>query len=112
MKPLGEARRIAVAPKLPFISEAAAHVKSLTRGRRMAAARKLTFISEAATHVKILTGARMVAMARNLTVFIQWAPLDIHRRASHFPGQAWAEGKGVLAACRHCTDSGQEPDCT
>jgi len=78
----------------------------------MAAARKLTFISEAATHVKILTGARMVAMARNLTVFIQWAPLDIHRRASHFPGQAWAEGKGVLAACRHCTDSGQEPDCT
>jgi len=45
MKPLGEPRRIAVAHKIPFISEAVAHVKSLTRGRRMAAACKLTFIS-------------------------------------------------------------------
>ena len=76
------------------------------------AARKLTFISEAAAHVKILTGGRMVAMARSLAVFIRWAPLDIRRRASYFPGQAWAESKGVLAACRHCTDSEQEPDCT
>ena len=25
-----------------------------------------------------------------------------------FLGQAWAEGKGVLATCRHCADSGQE----
>jgi len=112
MKPLGEARRIAVARKLPFISEAVAHVKSLTRGRRMAAACKLTFISEAATHVKILTGGRMVAVARNLPIFIQWVLFNIRRRASHFPGQAWAEGKGVLAVCRHCTDRGQELDCT
>jgi len=29
-----------------------------------------------------------------------------------FWGQAWAEGKGVLATCRHCADSGQELDCT
>jgi len=28
-----------------------------------------------------------------------------------FVGQAWAEGKGVLATCRHCADSGQETDC-
>jgi len=26
-------------------------------------------------------------------------------------GQAWGEGKGVLAACRRCADSGQELDC-
>ena len=29
-----------------------------------------------------------------------------------FLGQAWAEGKGALATCRHCADSGQEMDCT
>jgi len=28
-----------------------------------------------------------------------------------FLEQAWAEGKGVLATGRHCTDSGQELDC-
>jgi len=88
MKPLGEARRIAVARKLPFISEGATHVKSLTRRRRMAVARKLTFISEAA-HVNILTRGRMVAVARNLPVLIRWASCDIRRCASHFPGQAW-----------------------
>jgi len=54
----------------------------------------------------------MVAVARNLPVFIRWAPLNIRRRASHFPGQASAEGKGVLEVCRHCTDRGEEPDCT
>jgi len=26
-----------------------------------------------------------------------------------FPGKAWAEGKGELATCRHCPDSGREP---
>jgi len=29
-----------------------------------------------------------------------------------FWGQAWVEGKGELATCRHCADSGQETDCT
>ena len=29
-----------------------------------------------------------------------------------FLGQAWAEGKGALAACHHYADSGQETDCT
>ena len=29
-----------------------------------------------------------------------------------FLGQAWAEGKGVLATSRNCEDSGQETDCT
>jgi len=29
-----------------------------------------------------------------------------------FLGQAWAEGKGELATCRHRADSGQETDCT
>jgi len=67
---------------------------------------KLTFISEAAAPVKIVTGGRMVAMARNLAVFIRWVPLYIRHCASHFPGQAWTEGKGVLAVCCHCTDSG------
>jgi len=28
-----------------------------------------------------------------------------------FVGQAWAEGKGVLATSRRCADSGQETDC-
>jgi len=27
-------------------------------------------------------------------------------------GQAWTEGKGELATCSHCADSGQETDCT
>ena len=27
-------------------------------------------------------------------------------------GQAWTEGEGVPATCRHCADSGQELDCT
>ena len=94
MKPLGEARRIAVARKLPFISEGAAHVKSLTRRRRMAAARKLTFISEATAHVNILTRGRMVAVARNLAVLIRWAPLDIRCHTSHYPGQAWGAATG------------------
>jgi len=40
---------MAVARKLPAISEAAAHVKIRTGGRMMAVARKLSVISEA-TH--------------------------------------------------------------
>ena len=27
-------------------------------------------------------------------------------------GQAWAEGKGMLATSRHCADCGEETDCT
>jgi len=55
-------------------------MKPLSEARRIAVARKLPFISEAATHVKILTGGRMVAVPRNLPVFFRRAPLDIRRR--------------------------------
>jgi len=56
-------------------------MKSLGEARTIAVARKLPFISEAAAYVKILTGGRMVAVARNLPVFFRRAPLDICRRS-------------------------------
>ena len=72
----GEVRSIAVAHKLPVISEAATHVKSLTGGSRIGMARKLPVISEAAAHAKALTGGRVVAETRKLPVFIRWAQLS------------------------------------
>jgi len=73
----GEVRSMAVARKLPVISEAATHVKSLTGGSRMGMARKLPVISEAAAHAKTLTRGRVVAETRKLPVFIRWALLGI-----------------------------------
>jgi len=46
-------------------------------------------------------------------LFLCFFPLSISLGAStFFVGQAWAEGKGVLATSRHCADCGQETDCT
>jgi len=69
-----------VAHKLPVISEATTHVKSLTGGSRIGMARKLPVISEAAAHAKALTGGRVVAETRKLPVFIRWAQLSILRQ--------------------------------
>jgi len=38
--------------------------------------------------------------------------ISLVRLTCIFLGQGWAEGKGELATCRHCADSGQETDCT
>jgi len=77
----GEVRSMAVARKLPVISQTAAHVKSLTGGSRTGMARKLQVISEAAAHAKTLTGGRVVAETRKLPVFIRWALLGILRQS-------------------------------
>jgi len=68
---------MAVAHKLPVISEAATDVKSLTGGSRTGMARKLPVISEAAAHAKTLTRGRVVAETHKLPVFIRWALLGI-----------------------------------
>jgi len=120
---------MAVAPKLPVISEATAHAKTLTRGRvvaetrklpvfirwallgilrqsceatsevrSMAVARKLSVISEAAAHVKTLTatGGRMMAETRKLPVFIHRASPDICRQSCK--ATRWAGGWLWLAS--------------
>ena len=38
-------------------------------------------------------------------------PLSFPLCDHFFVGQAWVEGKGELATCRHRADSGQETDC-
>jgi len=53
---------------------------------------------------RALRGGRRVSFPLSFLLSFHWCAL-------HFRGQAWAEGKGVLASCRHCADSGQEPDC-
>ena len=95
VKSLTRGRSMATAPKLTFISKAATHLKILIRGRMVAAACKLTFISEATTHEKILTVGRMVAMARNLTVFFRQVLLDIRRRSC----EATRRGEKDCMAC-------------
>ena len=92
----GEVRSMAVARKLPVISEATAHVKSLTGGSRTGMARKLPVISEAAAHAKTLTGGRMVAETRKLPVFIRWALLGILRQSC----EATGEVRCMAVACK------------
>ena len=44
------------------------------------------------------------------TDVVQYTNEDVGSRGM-YKHQAWAEGKGALALCRHCADCGQEPDC-
>ena len=78
-------------------------------------ARKLPVISEAAAHVKTLTGGRMVTVARNLPVFIRRAPLDIYRPLCEATRRGEKDGCGLQAPShirgrRSCKDTYRRED--
>jgi len=54
----------------------------------------------------------VISLGRNIPSWDQ-GPLSPLILLSPFPWLwFWAEGKGELATCRHCADSGQETDST
>jgi len=75
----------------------------------MAVAPKLPVISEAATHAKALTGGRVMAETRKLPVFIRRALLDIRRRSCEAARLGEDDGCGSQAPSLYPTGAVRYP---